>query len=77
MNTALQMQLLQWGEDGAAGTIVLLPAWQCHLDVSFKLWGPVATSVEVIYAGGKLVSLDVQPPSRASAVKWANCVEGA
>lgn len=72
--TATQLMLAQSGEDGAAGTIVLLPAWPCAQDVSFKLWAVGNTTVEVVYAGGKLVSLDVQPPSRASAVTWAACV---
>jgi hypothetical protein len=74
MNTALQLMLLQSGEDGVNGSLVLLPAWPCWLDVSFKLWGAMNTSVEVVYANSTLVSLDVQPPSRAAAVKWANCV---
>jgi hypothetical protein len=63
--------LLQSGEDGATGTIVLLPAWPCDVDVSFKLWGPLNTSVEVIWAGGALVSLDVVPAERRSAVVFA------
>jgi len=74
MVTALQLMLMQSGEDGAAGTIVLLPSWPCEQDVYFKLWGPLATTVEVVYKNSTLVSLDVQPPSRASAVRFANCV---
>ena len=75
MNRALQEMLLQSGDDGFdAPTIVLLPAWPCGWDVAFKLWAPFNTSVEVEYAGGKLVSLNVQPPARAAAVKWATCV---
>lgn len=67
--------LLQTGEDGfSAGTIVLLPAWPCQYNVSFRLHAAQATTVEVVYAGGKLVSLDVSPPARAAAVQWANCV---
>lgn len=67
--------LLQTGEDGfGSGTIVLLPAWPCNFDVSFRLHAAQATTVEVVYAGGKLVSLVVDPPSRAAAVRWANCV---
>lgn len=67
--------LLQQGEDGAAGTIVLLPAWPCAYNVSFKLWGPLNTSVELEYVGGGTISsLDVQPPSRRSAVRFARCV---
>ena len=75
--TATQLMLMQSGEDGAAGTIVLLPAWPCAQDVAFKLWGPLNTTVEVVYAGGKLVSMAVEPPSRAGAVKFANCVVSA
>lgn len=75
MLTALQFTLLQTGEDGfGAGTIVLLPAWPCAVDVSFKLHAAQATTVEVVYAGGKLVSLAVDPPARAGAVAFANCV---
>jgi hypothetical protein len=78
MNSALTMMLLQDGGhtdgDGDAA-IVLLPAWPCGLPVAFKLWGPLNTSVEAEYDGnGTLVSLDVQPPSRRSAVQLANCV---
>ena len=65
--------LLQSGEDGAAGTIVLLPAWPCAIDVSFKLWGPLNTSVEVVWAAGALVSLDVVPAERRGAVVFAPC----
>ena len=71
--TALQAMLLQAGGD-AGDTLVLLPAWPCELDVSFKLWGAQNTTVNVVYAGGALVALDVQPPQRAAAVRWANCV---
>jgi hypothetical protein len=75
---AHQEMLLHSGDDGCENTTsVLFPAWPCAWDVSFKLWGPLATSVEVVYAGGKLLSLDVQPPARAAAVKWARCVVAA
>ena len=78
MNRALQDMLIQSGDDGFdATTVVLLPAWPCAWDVSFKLWGPLATSVDVVYAGGKLVSLVVDPPARATAVRFANCVVSA
>ncbi len=71
--TALQAMLLQAGGD-AADTLVLLPAWPCDVDVSFKLWGARNTTVNVVYAAGALVALDVQPPERAAAVRWARCV---
>ncbi len=77
MNTAIHAMLLQSGEDGAAGTIVLLPAWPCSVDVSFKLWGVLNTSVEVVYSGGALQSLAVEPPARRGAVRFANCVTAA
>ena len=73
MNTAVNAMLMQGGEDGDAGSIVLLPAWPCDVDVSFKLWGPLNTSVEVVWAGGALVSIDVEPPERRAAVKFAPC----
>jgi len=67
--------LIQSGDDGfASTTIVLLPAWPCEWDVSFKLWGPLHTFVEVDYINGKLASLVVEPASRTSSVKFANCV---
>ena len=75
MNRCLQEMLLQSGDDGFTDTtIVLFPAWPCDWDVTFKLWGPLNTTVEVEYADGKLRNLAVTPASRASAVKWANCV---
>ena len=75
MNRAVQESLLQTGDDGFENpTIVLFAAWPCDLDVDFKLAAPLATTVEVSYAGGRLVSLVVDPPDRASAVKWAGCV---
>lgn len=77
MNRAVQEMLLQSGEDGFdSTTIVLFPSWPCNTDVDFKFAAPLSTTVEVSYAGGKLVSLVVTPSSRASAVKWANCVTG-
>jgi hypothetical protein len=75
MNRGVQDMLVQSGDDGFTNTtVVLFPAWPCYWDVDFKLWGPLATSVEVSYAGGKLLALDVQPPARAANVIFANCV---
>ena len=77
MNTALTMMLLQDGGHGLddnSSAIILLPAWPCSQDVSFKLWGPLATSVEVVYTNSTLQLLEVIPPSRRSAVRFANCV---
>ena len=75
MNRALQEMLLQSGEDGFEDTkVVLLPAWPCAWDVHFRLVGPLNTTVEVAYVGGKVVSLTVEPPSRSSAVVWGGCM---
>ena len=73
MNTAVHAMLLQNGEDGANATIVLLPAWPCDVDVAFKLWGALNTSVEVVWANSTLVSLVVTPPEREKAVIFAPC----
>ena len=74
LETTLVAMLVQGGEDGPNASVVLLPAWPCGLDVSFKLWGALNTSVEVAFANGTLVALDVQPPARAGAVCFARCV---
>lgn len=74
MMTALQIMLIQSGEDCPTCTIVLLPAWPCEQDVSFKLWAQLNTTVEVVYANRTLVSLVVEPPSRQRDVRWAACV---
>jgi hypothetical protein len=72
MNTAVNAMLMQQGEDAAA-TIVLLPAWPCDVDVSFRLLGARNTSVELVWANATLVSLVVEPPERAADVKIAPC----
>ena len=58
-------------------TIVLLPAWPCNLDVSFKLAAPGTTVVELVYNGAarKVVSLTVTPHSRSDKVVFAGCVD--
>lgn len=73
MNTAIHAMLLQNGEDGAAGTIVLLPAWPCDVDVSFKLFAALNTTVELVWERGAQVALTVEPPERAAAVVFAPC----
>jgi hypothetical protein len=71
LQTATNFMLLQPGDD-AAGTMVLLPAWPCAWSVRFKLWGPLNTSVEVVYdaADPAARTLVVTPPERAGAVTW-------
>ena len=72
-NSAVQWMAMQSGDD-AAGTIVLLPAWPCEWDVSFKLRAAQNTTVTVDYAAGTFKTLAVDPPARKAAVKVANCV---
>jgi hypothetical protein len=57
---ALQRMLLQWDGD----RILLLPSWPKDWDVSFKLHAPRQTTVECVYRGGKVESLNVTPESR-------------
>ena len=72
--TTLQAMLLQGGEDCPRCSVSLLPAWPCDRDVSFRLWAARNTSISVVFASGKLVSLDVEPPERAADVSFAGCV---
>lgn len=78
--TAFNTMLLQPADDAyETGTMVLFPAWPCDWSVSFRLWGPLNTSVTVEYVGqtqtkGQLLQLIVDPPQRRSAVVIANCV---
>ena len=58
----LQSMLLQ--SDGQK--IMLLPAWPEDWDVSFKLCAPFNTTVECVYAAGKVQSLKATPSSRAA-----------
>jgi len=75
LNRCLNDMLIQSGEDGFDNTtIVMLPAWPCGWDVQAKLWAPLNTSVELDFRGGALAELIITPPSRAGAVKFANCV---
>lgn len=69
-----------WGGSGAIGLqemlmqtdgdrIVLFPAWPKEWDVRFKLHAPNQTTVECELKGGKVVTLNVLPASRAKDVK--------
>ena len=57
---ALQAMLMQ--ADGSS--IVLFPAWPKEWDVEFKLHAPMNTTVEGVYRGGKLQTLQVTPAER-------------
>ena len=61
------LALVQPGED-AEGRVVVLPGWPCGWDVHFKLQAPRNTSVEVVWAGGKVRSLEVVPAERKGSV---------
>jgi hypothetical protein len=56
----LQLMLLQCEEKA----VRLLPAWPPGWDADFKLRAPYNTVIEGRVRGGKLVKLDVSPPSR-------------
>ncbi len=52
--------------------ILLLPAWPKNWDADFKLHAPFQTIVEGKVAGGKLVSLAVNPPERKKDITLPN-----
>lgn len=55
-------------------TITLFPGWPVERwDVSFKLKGPLNTTVEAACTGGKLTALRVTPPSRLVNIKVYGC----
>jgi hypothetical protein len=73
LRIAMHLTLLQPLDD-AAQSILLFPSWPVQLwDVSFKLHGPLNTTIEAACVGGKLVKLVVQPAERKGAVKVLNC----
>ncbi len=57
---AINYMLIQHSGD----KILLLPAWPKDWDVSFKLHAPRQTTVEAVYRGGKLETLEVLPRKR-------------
>lgn len=56
----LQEMLLQCEGD----KLHLFPAWDCGIDVHFKLFAPEQTVVECTLEAGKVVQLSVDPPER-------------
>ena len=80
MNAALQLMLMQPGDDPGSftnGTMVLFPSWNCQWDVDFKIHGPLATVVEGVLVNGKLVSLNaltaVADGGDPGKVEWMKC----
>lgn len=64
-------EMLLAPEPGAQGKLHLFPAWPAEWDVDFKLHAPGPTMVEAVLRGGKLVSLNITPKSRAKdIVNW-------
>jgi hypothetical protein len=49
--------------------IVLLPAWPAGWDVDFKLQAPLRTTVEGKVRSGRMIELNVSPPSRQQDVR--------
>ena len=72
MMTALQWMILQPADD-EAGSSVLFAAWPCSWDVDFKLAAPMATTVEGVMKGGKLLTLTVTPAAHRSLIHVLNC----
>lgn len=68
----LNWMLLQPADD-ADGSAIAFGAWPCEWDVRFKLAAPHNATVEATFKGGKLLSLVVTPPSRASFVHVQPC----
>lgn len=70
----LQEMLLQTPGD----QLHLFPAWPVDWDVDFKLHAPLQTTVQGSLRGGKLISLQVTPESRArDIVNWLGKVSPA
>jgi hypothetical protein len=73
MMTALQWMILQPADD-EAGSSLLFAAWPCEWDVDFKLAAPMATTVEGVLKGGKLMTLTVTPAAHRSLIhNQLNC----
>eukprot|EP00475_Leptophrys_vorax_P009811 TRINITY_DN164_c0_g3_i1.p1 TRINITY_DN164_c0_g3~~TRINITY_DN164_c0_g3_i1.p1 ORF type:complete len:772 (-),score=187.26 TRINITY_DN164_c0_g3_i1:117-2207(-) len=72
-NTAINWMLMQPADD-AQDSILLFPAWPCNWEVSFKMYGPRNTIVEVVYEDGQLKQLQVTPAERKSDLIMVNCV---
>ena len=71
MQNAVQYMLMAPVDDDAH-SVVLLPAWPCSWDATFKLHAPLNTTITGHITDGKL-QYAVVPALRASAVKAAKC----
>lgn len=73
-SNALTYMLLQVADD-AAQSVLLLPAWPCQWDISFRVHAPFQTTIEGQLTGGNL-RYTVDPPTRAANVRAAQCFVG-
>lgn len=67
LQAAAQLALVQNADD-AEDTIVLLPAWPCAWNVSFRLKAARNTTITAVWAAGSLQSIAVEPLDRAAHV---------
>ncbi|KAF4652351.1 hypothetical protein FOL47_011137 [Perkinsus chesapeaki] len=72
MNNAIVYMLLQPMDDELQN-MILFPAWPCHWNVSFKLWGPGRTVLEGSLINGHLEGFKVYPATREQAVVIRSC----
>lgn len=70
-SNALVWMVLQPTDD-ADGSALLLPAWPCEWDLTFKLAAPKGATVTGTVTGGKL-AYHVEPAARAEFVTAAKC----
>lgn len=71
MQNALAYMLMQLADDKAQ-SVMLLPAWPCSWDASFRLHAPKQTTITGSVVDGKL-SYVVSPSSREADVKAFAC----
>ena len=71
MQNAISWMLMAPADDKAQ-SVMLLPAWPCSWDVSFKLHAPQLTTITGTLTAGKLV-YTVEPPSRKNYVTAVPC----
>jgi hypothetical protein len=71
MQNAIGYMLMAPADD-TAQSVVLLPAWPCKWDVSFKLHAPQQTTITGQLVAGKL-SFSVEPANRKAYVTAMEC----
>ena len=71
MQNAIGFMLMAPADD-VGQSVVLLPAWPCEWDVSFKVHAPKQTVITGQLVGGKL-SFSVEPARRKANVRAMEC----